>query len=549
MSVPSAAAATPSAPEKTTNRTNKFFGQPIAPIDYVIAFLLFAIGLYLYVSTLAPDLLWGDSGELQVVPMAGGLAHATGYPIYLGIAKLFLHLPLGIPPYRVNLQSAVMGALTGAEVYLVAVALGVRRAFAPFAGLMLILIPLFWWQAVIAEVYTTSSAFLAGFLLFALLWGRFQNPKYLFVGGLIGGLCLGLHFTLLLSTPFIVVYLLLNKAGARDWKSAACGAGLGIAVAVIGYFILATPNPKTAQVNVIRPSVGKYGMSSSDLDSPFGRIRFEVTAREFRGGMLKTDHAHLTNGTTLYKDDLAKGVGMVGLILGLIGYVSLIFVKRREAALLISFSLVTAIFAITYAISDSDVDYIPSYVVFCVMIVFGVQQIQALLVKNSSTLANRAGSAAAGVFLLGLGIFPAVGVAFGSLQEGKITFLKGLDNAFPYPVYFPQRPHQLGEDIIGRMPDGSLLLTKWQNVYPCFYVALYEDNKPNIDIVEHLSYGTGKEGGLMAPSLIDYLQKQVASNRPVYSTGVSYSIQEKFVFEPVPGRFPLYRLYPLPVEP
>jgi hypothetical protein len=122
--------------------------------------------------------------------------------------------------------------------------------------------------------------------------------------------------------------------------------------------------------------------------------------------------------------------------------------------------------------------------------------------------------------------------------------LKGEDNGFPYPVYFPSRPHDLGRDIIGRLPDGALLVTKWQNVYPCYYVAIFEDNKPNIEVIERLSYGE-KVG--MAQTLIDYLQR-TCGTRPTYITGITPNILHSFQYEPIPGRFPLYRMHPNPPQ-
>lgn len=62
----------------------------------------------LYLPTLAPGLLYGDSAELQTLAQTLGLTHPTGYPVYVLIARLFVALvPLGSIAYRVNLLSAV----------------------------------------------------------------------------------------------------------------------------------------------------------------------------------------------------------------------------------------------------------------------------------------------------------------------------------------------------------------------------------------------------------------------------------------------------------
>src|SRR5438105_2056790 len=49
-----------------------------------------------YVRTLAPSIVWGDSPELTAAAYTAGVAHPTGYPLYTLLAHIFLHAwPLG----------------------------------------------------------------------------------------------------------------------------------------------------------------------------------------------------------------------------------------------------------------------------------------------------------------------------------------------------------------------------------------------------------------------------------------------------------------------
>ncbi|MCB0108939.1 MAG: DUF2723 domain-containing protein [Caldilineaceae bacterium] len=136
--------------------------------DRQIALLLFAGVFGLYVRTLAPGLLFGDSGEFQVAAWTLGLAHATGYPLYLLLGSLWQHLLalFGLSPaYALNLLSALFGALTVSLLYLTLLAWlqstrGIRRLVALVAALFLALNPTFWSQSLIAEVYTLHAFFL-----------------------------------------------------------------------------------------------------------------------------------------------------------------------------------------------------------------------------------------------------------------------------------------------------------------------------------------------------------------------------------------------------
>ncbi len=79
------------------------------PIEGVI----FVLALLLYGLTLAPGVQPADSGEFQLVIARWGVAHPPGYPLYTLLGGIFARLiPWGDMAWRVNLYSAVTGALT-----------------------------------------------------------------------------------------------------------------------------------------------------------------------------------------------------------------------------------------------------------------------------------------------------------------------------------------------------------------------------------------------------------------------------------------------------
>jgi hypothetical protein len=72
-----------------------------------------------YLRTLAPTVMWYDMGEFAIAAAALGIAHNTGYPLFILLGKLFTFLPVGDVAYRVNLMSAAFGALTVALAFLI----------------------------------------------------------------------------------------------------------------------------------------------------------------------------------------------------------------------------------------------------------------------------------------------------------------------------------------------------------------------------------------------------------------------------------------------
>jgi hypothetical protein len=69
----------------------------------------------LYWLTLAPGVVGGDAGEHQLAVPLLGIPHTTGYPLYVLTGKLLtVLLPVGSMAWRMNLFSAVGGALAAA---------------------------------------------------------------------------------------------------------------------------------------------------------------------------------------------------------------------------------------------------------------------------------------------------------------------------------------------------------------------------------------------------------------------------------------------------
>lgn len=120
--------------------------------------LIFALSFALYIVTLAPDLLPADSGEFQVVVPLLGVAHPPGFALYTLLGRLFVTLvPLGSPAYRLNLFSALTGALTLVLVGGAAKRLGGSRRPGLAAALALGVSTTFWSQSTTANIRSLAA--------------------------------------------------------------------------------------------------------------------------------------------------------------------------------------------------------------------------------------------------------------------------------------------------------------------------------------------------------------------------------------------------------
>src|SRR5215218_10443684 len=171
------------------------------------ALSVFLIVLLFYLQTLAPTVLYYDPIEfpdsvvLQIQAIVLGIPHTTGYPTWVMLAHLFTYLPFGDPAYRVNLSSAVFAAATIFLVYLVCLRLTRRTVPSCVAALLFGLSRDFWSQAVIAEVYTLNTLFVALVIFLLLLWRYAGDDRYLLLACFSMGLSLTNHLTSGLLLP------------------------------------------------------------------------------------------------------------------------------------------------------------------------------------------------------------------------------------------------------------------------------------------------------------------------------------------------------------
>src|SRR5512144_2141336 len=174
--------------------------------------LLVSSLLAVYLRTLAPGLTWAnygsDGGDLIAAAATGGVAHPSGYPLYLLLARLFQLLPIGSLAFRTNLLSAVATTCAALVVFeLMSRSLplpaGQPNGWVGLASAYVFgLAPLIWSQAVITEVYGLHV------LLVAILLFLSSAPSPSFFTPRRLDLCLGLAFGMGMANHITTIFLL-----------------------------------------------------------------------------------------------------------------------------------------------------------------------------------------------------------------------------------------------------------------------------------------------------------------------------------------------------
>jgi len=201
-----------------------------------------AVALVVYARTLMPGIAFGDWGEMQTVAHVLGVAHPTGYPVYVVLAWLVELVPIGSIAFRANLLSAVFVGATISTVTLISIRLGVRPLIAGAGALAFGAIGTVWAAATVAEVNPLHLLFVALILHRALVWEDRRSPSDLVLGGLLVGLALGNHLLILFIAPFVAVFVLWvgrREFMARPWTLVLAPAAVLLGLAVYVYIPLA----------------------------------------------------------------------------------------------------------------------------------------------------------------------------------------------------------------------------------------------------------------------------------------------------------------------
>jgi len=185
------------------NHSAKFF-------SFLESVAVFTLVMLVYLFTLAPNIGMEDSAEFIASAYTLGVAHPPGFPLYMLLGKLFTYIPFGSIAWRVNLMSAVFGALTVMILYLVTKKITGRRLISACCSGLLAWSNIFWSQSIVAEVYTLNSFFAILLILILLNWRENKKDKYLLWFSFLYGLSLTNHTMMALFAPVFAGYILMT---------------------------------------------------------------------------------------------------------------------------------------------------------------------------------------------------------------------------------------------------------------------------------------------------------------------------------------------------
>ncbi|MHC4159680.1 MAG: protein O-mannosyl-transferase family [Planctomycetota bacterium] len=226
--------------------------------------VLAAAGL-LYTLTCAPGMLWQDSAfyvwRIWNNNIEGVMGLALSHPLYIMIGIVVKHIPVGEFAWRMNIVSAVFGAVAVANLFLL-LRLWLGRIIPSLIGAVTLAVSwTFWQQSAMAEVYTLHAVLMLGELIVLLLYMRSGRPEYLYFLGLINGLAIANHmwavFGFACYTVLLVVLLARSRLGLKHF-----------AIIVLMWVIGALPY----EYLVIKGIVLSADMQATLVSAMFGKL-------------------------------------------------------------------------------------------------------------------------------------------------------------------------------------------------------------------------------------------------------------------------------------
>ena len=423
----------------------------------VIAGVIFVLTAALYIRTACPTLGGGfDSEEFQFAAYALEIVHATGYPLYLILGKVFTTLvPVGNIAYRMNLLSALFGAATVALVYLNALTLTRRQIASIAAAALFATNPAVWRQAGVASVGPLNLLLIAAIVYATLLW--YEKRVSLSLVAFTIGLGLAHHHTTLLFVPVIIILVLLVDPDIlRRPRDIARGVFWLVAPLLLYLYVPIFGDGTPGYSNTIRGFL-------------------EETLGGEAGDFVRAAPMAILQGITVVAEYLFDSFGYLGGLSIAIGAVSVVPRWNRwtnllsDARVSLFLGLTTLLFTLggTFYGGEPDRYLVLPFAFLIYWFAIGAGAVEAFIERHLLSISTRRGAQTAFAALLALLVILPFSDRFRVADWSAFTRVyQQWDEIFTLPI-----------------PRGATIVGNWGQLNAMRYMQLIENRRPDLQLV------------------------------------------------------------------
>ena len=423
----------------------------------VIAGVIFVLTAALYIRTACPTLGGGfDSEEFQFAAYALEIVHATGYPLYLILGKVFTTLvPVGNIAYRMNLLSALFGAATVALVYLNALTLTRRQIASIAAAALFATNPAVWRQAGVASVGPLNLLLIAAIVYATLLW--YEKRVSLSLVAFTIGLGLAHHHTTLLFVPVIIILVLLVDPGIlRRPRDIARGVFWLVAPLLLYLYVPIFGDGTPGYSNTIRGFL-------------------EETLGGEAGDFVRAAPMAILQGITVVAEYLFDSFGYLGGLSIAVGAVSVVPRWNRwtnllsDARVSLFLGLTTLLFTLggTFYGGEPDRYLVLPFAFLIYWFAIGAGAVEAFIERHLLSISTRRGAQTAFAALLALLVILPFSDRFRVADWSAFTRVyQQWDEIFTLPI-----------------PRGATIVGNWGQLNAMRYMQLIENRRPDLQLV------------------------------------------------------------------
>ncbi len=458
--------------------------------------------LVLYAVSCAPAVLWQDSGLIQYRiwhnDIEGFSGLALSHPLFYIIAIVAKYVPLGEFFYRINLVSAIAGAVTIANIFLLVRLWLDRNLPAVVAAVTLAVSHTFWCHVSIIETYTLWTAIFTTELIMLLQYVKTERVAYLYWLGLLNGLAIAVHNLALI--PFLCyavffIFLLAKKnIHLRD-----------LAIIVLLWIVGALPYEYLIIKNIIQ---------SGDVT---GNLASAAFGARWQGAVLNTSLS-----AKIIKEDflfILLNFPTPNFLLFFAGIFGLFKVSKNQGFrnVLLGLIVLFFIFAFRYNVPDRFVFFLPFY---CMVSIFVGLGAYFFLEKINCPVVSLSNPKVFAVLVLLFGFLPVVVYTVAPAWAEKMQLNLGTRNNVPYRndyKYFLQ-PWKTGyrgaerfaDEALDAVENNAIICADSTTVAPLLLVQEIKGRRPDVKVV------SGVISSKNAPSFNEHTIEQLLRDRAVY---------------------------------